>query len=125
MLVMFLRDTSFGLAVAVLPLLAQLIFASVRKPYVCGDNRRPIINLTFTILIMISVLVDNLSPAVGAVQLCVPIIICLILALGSAMSLYYLVCEVKEVYFSEVVEGSKGNAVASESGAVLNKFFKF
>lgn len=100
MLVILLRNNSFGLAVAALPLLAQLIFVAVRRPYVCGDNRRPIINLTFSALIMGCNLMGNLLPSVSAVQVCMPVIICLLLTVGTCLNLYHLVCEVKEVYFT-------------------------
>lgn len=100
MLVILLRNISFGLAIAALSLLVQLIFVSVRTPYVCGDNPRPIINLTFTVLIMGSNLLANLLPTAKMIQISIPIIICLLLAIASCLNLYHLICEVREVYFT-------------------------
>jgi hypothetical protein len=81
--------------VASLPVIVLLIFVAKRKPYVCGDNQRPVINLVVTVLILFIVLISNLLPGVGVMQICAPIAICLLLMLQLGFNIYYLVIELK------------------------------
>jgi membrane-associated HD superfamily phosphohydrolase len=109
---MLLRNTSFGLAVAIIPITIQLVFVAVRKPYICGDDARPIINLCFTILIISSVLISNILPSFSAIQVYVPIGICIMLTITLGSNTYYLVMEFKETFCS----GEEAAALGKEEG---------
>lgn len=107
---MVLRDISYGLMAVIAIIGSQLIFVAYRKPYVCGDNKRPVINLAITIIIITTVLLSNLFPSVGNLQLWAPLFICLLLAISLASNIYYLICQFKEIC-------EKGDDLAVVKGA--------
>jgi len=71
---------------------------AIRKPYVCGDDRRPVLNIIFTLLIMSSVLINNILPTLNALQIYVPVAILIMLTATLAYNSYYLIMEFNEIY---------------------------
>lgn len=63
--IILLRNVSFGLIFEVMIICTQLTFVAIRNPYICGDYRRPLINTSISALSVFFVFLNNILPSVS------------------------------------------------------------
>jgi membrane-associated HD superfamily phosphohydrolase len=96
--VILLKGTTFGLGVVILVIGAQFLFVAIRKPYNCGDYRRPLINLATTIVALTAVLCNSILTSFQALQLFAPFLICILLTITLFCNSFYFIRELREVF---------------------------